>query len=188
MWGSSLQIPVATGGFTAGEVTQQLSRISYARPETWSFLFAARLIAAARNNPVQMTITVDFVLNLGIGRSSLDVDDRAPTVTTARPAFCRLAWSIGGAAVIPIGGLKWTSTVPSPPLDESRSLGAVEYPVTHFPAQDIQCSARVTFRLGAPAVATATVQVHSYFAPRTHVRPDWFADKNMFRGNEIGGT
>jgi hypothetical protein len=59
-------------------------------------------------------------------------------------------------------------------------------PIEWLPAQDIQCYARAS--LGP--VGTADIEVSAWFAPRSHVRPDWFreTDESRFRGGEVDGT
>jgi hypothetical protein len=66
-------------------------------------------------------------------------------------------------------------------MDDSTPL-VLTPPVEWLPAQDIQC----TVRAGLQNVGTATVEVTSWFAPRSHVRPDWFNEQ--FLGGETNGT
>lgn len=194
MWGNKKLISVhIAAGQNQTVVSEQLTRTQYKRPDTWSFLLGARLIAGATDNPVDVDVFVDFVLIPGIGRSSIEIDDRAPLPLPPplgpggfSPAFCRFVFRWAGGAVIPIGQLKWATSVPSPLFDDADASSS--FLVDHFPAEDFQSSSRVGVLLSAPAVADVTVEVHAYFAPRSHVRPDWVSDGDQFLGGEIGGT
>lgn len=187
MWGTSEVLDIETTGASEGRADRQLARIDYKRPDTWRFLFAARLVDAVNPNPIACTITVDFVLLLGLGRSNLQVDDRnaLPGVPLRYPGFCRFVFNFTGPPPLPIGQLKWTSAVPSPLLDDTVATSSVL--VNEFVAESITCSARLSID-SRPSPSSARLELHSFFAPNVHVRPEWWDDANMFRGNETGGT
>jgi hypothetical protein len=192
MWGDTKVITLGTGGFSLTTVASQIAKISYRRPETWSFLFAARLLEGNTVNPVNTDIFVDFILIAGIGRSSVELLNRESVLAGVAPGFCRMVFSWPGGGAGPIGRAKWAAAVNSPELDDtvvapstSRTL------IDHICAEDIQCSARALIRLSGPSPSSARVEVSAYFAPRSHVRPDWFAadpDLPQFPGGEAGGT
>lgn len=187
MWGDRKIVSVESSGFALRTALTQLTRIQYKRPDTWSFFFGAKLLAAATNNPVDARLFVDFILIPGVGRSSFEIDDTAPApIGGFPPAFCRFVFRWTGGGVLPIGQIKWTTAVPSPLFDDADATSSVL--VDHFPAEDIQSTARVGFSLSGPAIASATVELHAYFAPRSHVRPDWMSDGDQFLGGETGGT
>lgn len=191
MWGSSKMVEVRNTGFPPLVTTGQIARITYKRPETWSFFFVARLISAGESGVVGSppTITVAFDLILGVGRASSDVADGALASAGFLQGFATFdfQWPLGSVAA-PIGRVKWTSTVPSPALRDSQTPPVTER-VSHFPAQDIQCNARVGFTGATLTDDMARVELAAYFAPRTHIRPEWYSDEaDQFRGKETGGT
>lgn len=189
LWGSSvlhtgkLQA-VSPSPFDRQGQTRQIARVSYARPDTWSFFFGLILHGAPDDpNPGAVNLRADFELVLGIGRSRISLQN---AIGDGR-GFCRLTLSYATplTQIRPFG--TWTSVAQSPPLD--TSVPALQTLMESFPAQDIQCSARI-FGTGSAALLGQEfrAEVHAYFAPRTHMRPDWFREQAQFRGNETGGT
>lgn len=169
----------------------QLIRIAYGRPETWQFLFAARLLEGTQA-PADTgnTVNVQFDLTTGIGRSQIII-----------PAFelYRFAWGRAGSAQnAPIGSMKWSSqslgmrrldpafpaTPVSDPDDWDADGRSLSNPVTEIVGQDIQLRCIVT--AASLTSVTAKVEVSAQFAPRTHVRPEWWLD--TFPGGEAGGS
>jgi hypothetical protein len=101
-------------------------------------------------------------------------------------------WDIPGA-VVPVTDAtidtdKWTTVARGPVMDDSETTPFRPL-IDHFPAQDIQCVARAILT-GFDAGDFVDVDLHAYFAPRSHVRPEWFADDegSRYRGSENGGT
>jgi len=195
MWGTSAVVTVPNIGLAIAPSTQQLARINYKRPETWSFLFAAELLQAP-TVLVNLVVLVEFELIVGIGRSVLKIssnDDVSAPTGNVNQGFVRFAWVIpGGGVPAPAAQLKWTTVATTPPLDETLAT-PVQQTLDSFPAQDIQVSARVRAVSASEALAdpVTILNIHAYFAPRSHVRPDWFRDGPdalSFRGGETDGT
>lgn len=187
MWGSSVSHrttlqAVPPSPFDPQGETRQLARIGYARPDTWSFLFGVILVDAPNNAAaVNVMIRVDFELTVGIGRSMIQLQNG---IDTGR-GFCRLELVYTTPIVqrVPFG--IWTTVARTPVLDSD----GIQQDLSEFPAQDIQCTARVFGTSGAILLGTQyTVEVHSYFSPKTHIRPEWHDQDNRFRGNETGGS
>ena len=198
MWGSQLIVvaPIVADG---GATTTQMARVSYRRPENWRFFFGARLIdvpTQAVGDPA-LTIYVKFDLIIGIGRAmtivkSVNVPADPDGIGTL--GFANFTFLLGAPLVSTPRLLKWASSVRQPLEDDF--LDRVEGdPVDHFPAQDIQCSARVMPR-HSTVTGNVTVELSAYFAPNVHVRPDWFVEtgdlqvqrQHQFTGTETGGT
>lgn len=190
MWGSSvlhqttLQA-VPPSPFDPQGETRQLARISYNRPDTWSFLFGIVLVQAPDNlAAVNVSIRVDFEILVGIGRSVISLRNGIAT----NRGFCRLSLDYTTPLVQQQPFATWTTIARTPVLETVGNTEIVQN-LTTFPAQDIQCTARIFGTSGAILLGTAyQLEVHSYFAPRTHVRPDWFDDSDQFRGDETGGS
>src|SRR5882672_3145644 len=80
MWGGtqSFEVRQQGGGATPLLPTPgQLCRLSYGRPESWHWLFAAKLIAGPDTTAVgeHVTLIVHFDLTVGIGRSVILIPD-----------------------------------------------------------------------------------------------------------------
>jgi len=185
MWGTSATITVPHPSSSAVQFVQsnQLARINYKRPDTWHFLFAAELLTApdgvAGNN---VDVIVDFDLFVGVGRASVGMRGRP-----GEPGFARLTFHYAGAASAQIGIVKWTTQSQTEVSNTPTILNPnpIILPVVEFPAQDIQCSARVTTQSASADDLPTKVEVHAYFAPKTHLRPDWF--EREYDGEETEG-
>lgn len=183
MWGATETMVILNQG---GFASHQLARVSYRRPDTWRFFFAVRVIDAPTVGAgVAPLITVAFDLFLGVGRSVVEVRDGFAAITGF--ANFNIGWAI--AAAPPIGRLKWTTVVTTPPMIDVPAAANAQV-ISEIPAQDIQCAARAGFAGGAGPLQ-ATIEVTAFFAPNVHVRPDWMrdgVDAEVFLGSETGGT
>jgi len=178
MWGTNHQVRATTTlGLGQGVFTQQLARIDYARPDSWQFLFWAQL-----NDFVGLAgsfCDVFFDLTIGLGRSAVQV-----------ASFEHFRWEHDGT--LPTKGSVIFSTQAQGPLrfadDEVPNL------IDDFPAQSINCVCRAVVGVGSGANVLADLTVAAMFAPKTHVRPEWFksnlpqGDATRFRGGEQAGT
>lgn len=182
MWGSTERLTIAGNGEIQ---SRQLAKINYKRPETWSMFFAAKVISAAVAAP-SLTLEVNFEIILGVGRTSFDTSGGFRLATTGDRAFVYMRFDLPMPYVPSTFGLKYTNVAHGPPLDDSAPT--VRPTLEWFPASDIQCQAGA--RATPSANANAIIEVTSYFAPRTHMRPDWFQDlpRDQFGGGEIKGT
>lgn len=190
MWGTSAvsNILIPLSGVSQN-ASLQLARVNYKRPESWNFLFYAELLATPAVQDTSI-ILVDFDIMIGIGRSVVTLgraDSPAPEVGTSENTrgFARLRWDTANPRFD--SQRKWTTVGTMPvPDDQEPTVGSriSEY----FVAQDIQCKARVY--VSGTTGFTYSVNVAAFFAPRSHVRPDWFqnAPDMQFRGAEQGGT
>jgi len=169
LWGNIEVITGNFGGVNNRTSGKQLNKIAYKRPDSWHFFFTARLIDApvAVNN----TIQISFDLILGAGRASVPI-----------PAFVLFDFTYAGA--------------PFPTFTKFASQGVGSDPiggtgqsiVAEIPASDIQVQANVTNFFGpGPAI----VEVGGFWAPKNHIRPDWFLEgqpkETMFAGSETEG-
>jgi hypothetical protein len=175
MWGSqqTVNMPRPSGAGTWQQDSPQLARVSYGRPDTWTFLFGYRITASDLvGGP--WVLQVDFNVLIGVGRA----------LTQLTP-LARFQFQNGSAA----SPIQWATRVPTPQMIFSDATTIEQ--CDQFPAQDIQCQARV-IASGVTAGTGVTVDVFSYFAPRTHIRPEWFthahAQTEQFRGNEQKGS
>lgn len=189
LWGNLQPITVNAGGFAAPTFNQetQLAKVAYKRPETFHWLFVARLISI---NPVpagiqEAGVQVDFDLTVGLGRS-----------TTKLTSFEQFRWLwndtfAGGNIPRTRFALMYSTQVQAP----LREYNLVAPPASQQPnvidqlvAENIQLQVRVA-DIGN-YVYTLEMEVSAYFAPKTHVRPEWYCDappEVTFPGDEIGG-
>lgn len=190
MWGTSavVTVPHPSSSLTQFQQTQQLARVNYARPDSWTFFFGARLLSGPAGVGSGVDLIVDFDLILGLGRSVWNWPSSIP----GEPGFARLVKHWAAATPAPVGALIWTTAVQSPLDDRNPAAPVIITPLDCFPAQDIQCSARVSVQAASAEDLPAQVEVHAYFAPRNHIRPEWYTDhhgdESRFRGAEQGGS
>lgn len=194
MWGNSqtidLFLPAAASQVPATK--GQLTRVAYGRPETWHWLFTARLISADNADPLEpLQISIVWELTVGIGRSmqqNLGFDN------------FNILWGTptSPSDLAPRGTLLWaTQTYQQPlrraifnfdPLLEPPNL------IDEIVAQDIQLNVRAV--LSSPVTPRtndkrAQLEIGAQWAPKNHIRPDWLQldvpPEAQFPGEEVGG-
>jgi hypothetical protein len=195
MWGNLQRIDgVIVGSGVQQPIRGQLCKISYKRPETWHWMFSARLISGPDNSATFFSrIFVNFDVVIGVGRSVLRMalEPRAQSFETyvfrwgpTNPAFPRGAHIYTSQAVSPSRDFEGDGTTTTP--------GAL---ITELVAQDIQVNVSVlgiTLDTNVAAIGQPfSLEVSALFAPKTHIRPDWLRiDVPMsaqFPGEEIEG-
>ncbi len=175
MWGGlvNFNATTTTPGFTFTK-TQQLCRVEYHRPESWRFLFFARLLGSENHSPA--IFQVDFSIIPGVGRGSLNLQ---PFETF------KFKLPIGP---LPAGAVeKWSSSVVGPVRDDTLPVPPdVPQPnvVDSFVAQDVQISVTGSVVLTVPG-DTLQAEMGCLLAPWHHARPDW--QLHNFSGEELGG-
>jgi len=192
MWGTQVRtrVPIVTGGFAAPAVSEQLARINYKRPETWAFLFSAEIVNTDQNpTTAPFNFTVNFNIATGLGRAVFLSEDRTPIVSSvaSHEAFAQFRFDFApGDAVI--GRKKWTTVGRTPVLDDTAATPERDR-CEFIVGQDIQAFAVANGTgTGAPP-NFVDLQLGAFFAPLSHVRPDWFADDaEPFAGGQLGGT
>jgi hypothetical protein len=191
MWGNTVLVPIPlvapAGPRVVGSVDNvQVARVNYKRPETWSFFFAGEIVSGVPSD-VARTIIATMNVAIGIGRSVYRTEPRPPGNPGSGAPFVQFLWTIG------VGedpctrnqNKRWTTSVTSPPLDDVVSD---THQIDWLPAESIQCScyAQCTVAGASALDNSVTVAVTGFFAPRTHVRPDWYSEE--YRGDETRGT
>lgn len=195
LWGNTQQIvvPIETTGALRKGVTNQLIRIAYRRPETWRWLFSARLLAGPDNTAGFFTrLFVHWELTVGVGRSVIQMafgeggrafEDYVFQWGPINPAF-------------PRGAQIWTSETASPARTYTGDGGNLPGPPSPLVvAEDIQLQVQIVGLTVVDNLAAvgqnATVEVSAQFAPNVHVRPDWLRldvpPEAQFPGAEIEG-
>lgn len=176
LWGDTKVIVVPHSIALIEEYSTQLAKVSYGRPETWDFMFGARIINLTE--PLDTgEIDVYFDVTIGVGRSQLQMlgFEHFMFYWTAMPS--------------PLNIQKYSAEVFGPPRTDIPIPPATTIPdnvISEVTAQDIQVSARLQYTGGAIPVKSASVEITAFFAPRSHVRPEWF--KGEFPGGEDNGT
>jgi len=172
-WGSTEQITIPFVSVAQRSNTATLSRVAYKRPDTFHFLFGARLIVAPEPAVgIHATITVGFNVLVGVGSSVLKIE-----------LFEQFRFDWIGPAAPPLG-LLWSTQVVAP---DRNVLGVSGNICNELVGQDITIDAVCTNFFGP---TQAVVEATAFLAPKNHVRPDWFAHgppEVMFTGAEDGG-
>jgi hypothetical protein len=181
MWGSSQILTLSQGVFQS----RQLVKINYKRPETWSFFFGAKILTATAPGPT-LTLEVAFEVIAGVGRTLFNTTPPGGGLATSGRGFAFFLFTLPIPFVQTQGTSKYTTVGRGPAQDDTLPL--VVPSIEWIPAQDIQVMAGAR---STPSVnVTATIEVTSFFAPRSHVRPDWFGEEPVaqFLGGERNGT
>ena len=178
MWGTTVDVATKISAIPSPDntVTQQIARVNYARPDTWSFFFSALVTGSPPAADGVISIQVLWDLIIGVGRSQ-----------TSLPGFAFMLFNGNGVALA--NSHKWTSATRAPELVDPGT-NSYRPDFAHFPASDIQLSARVAAFQGGggPAVGAAVrMQLAGYFAPRSHYRPEWNEINPRFPGGENHG-
>lgn len=160
MWGNQLAINLVATGAPADVVSSQLVNINYGRPDTWTWLFWGQVISdTGAGNPG--VLQVRFNLTVGVGRTKLTMADFVTFV-------------IGPPLPTP-GQPFWTTSTP----DSSARV------LMDIPAQDIILNVNSIITGGAAPGTAIALNVGAMFAPKSHIRPEWYEGK--FRGEEDDG-
>lgn len=215
MWGNSQPIEATiqdSNSTNRGASPGQLVRINYRRPESWHWMFAAKLMQGPNADPAALLgiqVEVAFDLIVGVGRSQISVDaggSAAGSVFQGGKTFERFffTWGDGPSKLFPVAANLYSTEVlapnrtfrtnpPFPNQDGFPTPGDfVTGPskISQIVAQDIQVNCRVIALSGPPGTPnigqTVTVEVSAMFAPIVHVRPEWFKG-GSFPGAEDGG-
>jgi len=173
-WGSTerITIPFVSTAQRSSSVT--LSRVAYKRPDTFHFLFGAKLIVAPE--PAvgdHATVTAGFNVLVGVGSTVLKIE-----------LFEQFQFDWIGPAAPPLNVLLWSTQVVAP----NRNVPGVSGNICNeLVGQDITIEAVCTNVFGP---TDAVLEVTSFLAPKSHVRPDWFVQgppEQRFAGSEDGG-
>jgi hypothetical protein len=173
-WGKTEKVIVPFNGIAARSATQQLAKINYKRPESWHFFLGAKLIEAP--TPLDgnhATLDAAFVVTIGVGRDAIVID-----------AFERFTFDWIGPNPPPLNILLWSTSVHAPLRNNGGPTSNI---VDQLPAQDINVSAVCTNYFGP---GPGTLEVTSFFAPKNHIRPEWFLPgppEAQFPGSETEG-
>jgi len=204
MWGNTQRIEVVVQSPTNPLVFSpgQLLRIAYKRPETWHWVLSARLIDGPNSTLVDpIIVEVHYDLTIGIGRSMMQIPGGYAYFDQRNdPAFERFQFiwggpTVGADATFPRGAQIYSTAVQAPGKDFLNGPVPTKSPaiVNEIVAQDIQLNCRViaiTFPAGTPIGGRVTVEVSGHFAPKNHIRPDWFregTEPQQFQGGEVEG-
>jgi len=187
LWGNTqtFTIPGFTipGGGAGADVDApaqqgQLCRVPYLRPDTFHFLFASTVLGGlTAGADVQVILTVDFDLIVGIGRSQISL-----------PTFEEHFWSWSNIAPPTDFQLRTTSVKGLRNFNSNGTL--TQSDIDEITGQDIQLSATVSMEVVISAVLPdlvvpdTIVSVSAQFAPKTHIRPEW--EVEHFPGGEQG--
>lgn len=172
MWGSTQQLRidgnVGLPFVPADAPSLQIANVAYGRPDTWEFIISAQLtsvVAPANVSPIRVV----FDLIVGLGRTTVNILQ-----------FATFEWSVAQQTSL-LGITRMTSQVELPGENSTRVSPNL---CDHLAAQTIVCNAR-SFQEGGNPGTIFLVQCGAFFAPRTHIRPEWHQER--FPGDETEG-
>lgn len=182
MWGNTQVIDTLTigalGNLNPVPKSGQLCKVSYGRPDTWHWVFSAKILSAPDAiAPSLAAVVVVFDLIVGIGRSNIQLPDfetftiNYPGVAPKTPFYSTQA--LGPNRVL----------TPTPPAV------AIPNVISEIAAQDIQVLTRV-LAFHTAADLPVQIEVSAHFAPKNHIRPDWYRlgpEEVAFPGSETEG-
>lgn len=166
-----------------------LCRVGYGRPDTWQWVFQARLISGPNSTPGEtMNVLITFNVILGMGRASLRLYGVAGTQSRPLEALAFLLGPVD--PVFPRNAHLFSTSGLFSRVHSEAVLPGIE--VNQIVAETIVCEANVTasapvtnvLALGQPV----EVEVSALFSPVTHIRPDWFQEgppELQFPGGEV---
>lgn len=183
MWGvtETIIVPVARPGTVFSGVgiptTKQLVQVRYARPESWHFLFATRIVSIDGINVANSgSVTVAWDLTVGLGRSTLQV----PSFVTHSASWLATIPGFTMNVLQDPTTLITTSWQGSPAV--FNNAGTLTFsgntPISEIIGQDIQLACRayaLVDDLQFPV--SATLQLTGQFSPKNHIRPEWFSEE-----------
>lgn len=184
MWGNTqvFDVPRSSGGASSplNPTPGQLTRLSYLRPESWHWVFSAKLLAGPDTTGVgeHVNFSILWDLTIGIGRSVILL-----------PAFDTYFFNWNDGAGFPQDQLIWSTQTNGPARSFRTGGGEVSTLPTicsEFVAQDIQLNVRFFLQELSIPSTPVKVELSAQFAPKTHVRPEWFKG-GSFPGAEDGG-
>ena len=198
MWGNTQTITTPMTGSGINPLAEaQLVKVAYKRPETWHWLFGARLISGPNNDPGFFSrIFVNFDVITGVGRSVQRFQFMPGTPGTRSFELFTFQWGPVNR-VFPAQAHLYSGQAQSPPRSYQ---GDGPFPedgpaITQLVAENIQVTTRIlaiTNDLNVGALGRpCTIEVSASFAPKVHVRPDWLQleapVESQFAGEEIAG-
>lgn len=202
LWGNSqtITVPVETVGALRFGNTGQLIKIAYKRPESWHWLFNAKLISGPANTPTFFTrVFVHWDLITGVGRTNIPIISNPQAVpNVVIRGFEEYVFKWGPVTPdFPTNAQIYSTQANAPPreYDADGPFPDTGPPISEIVAQDLQLAVRVVALTVVDNVAAVgqpvTVEVSAVFAPKTHVRPDWYnvaPPQVVFAGGETGGS
>jgi hypothetical protein len=180
LWGNQKTLECEyTGIFSSTRVSQQLNRIAYKRPESWHWLFSARIVDQKYVNPappqVSQVLDVRFNLTIGIGQTAITIDGFEVYQFVATAPYTLIDHPFIYSTMV-IAPERLQNAASQPGVNEIRNIVA----------ENIQLNAVCNFSTGVTHGDKVTLELKTFFAPVTHIRPEW--QLAHFPGEETGGS
>lgn len=164
LWGQEKNVVIPASATSQNDlVVGQLTHIEYKRPDTWCFVLSAEPQYPSGIPAGPINLDLIFQLRIGVG-----------LVNIVMPSWATFSWTLPGDS-----GRRFAVSLPQLPLTTS---GTPQQNIDHVVAQSIFLDAKINVDA---LTAGIVMNVSSLWAPRSHIRPDWF-DQD-FNGGELGG-
>ncbi len=172
-WANTDTIVVADSMSVEGHelvpTSKQLCSASIGRPIAWAFLFWARILEV---DDGETTVTVDFNVTSGSGLAKATMGIFPTSIS--QPGFCRFVFD---GKPIAVNATKWTSTVLSPPFDDTDATDRGQS-IDRIIAERVECNASAFYEAGELPIPLR-VQVFCGFAPY-NMRDEWFEELDQY--------
>lgn len=172
MWGNSILFdpPGTESGYSAIMSSQQLINVSYARPDSFGFLFEVRMLdSKSLVGPGPGSggeFDIKFSLSHGIGRSQVTIDE-----------FEHFNFTWGDGVSFPRNRQKWSTSTQAPYRLEAygppKTYSSLPADTNTIFAENIQVKADM-FHVYSAEPTQIRVEISTLFCPRSHLRPEWF--------------
>jgi hypothetical protein len=185
-WGSDQTLAFRSVGLSMNpivpSVSPQIARIDFGRPETWTFFIGAKLESLTPFPPAGVTynIEINFIATIGLARTSRALN--------LGPLTFAVSGDVAPSVSPTVGLMAWATQTRSPVrIPADPAVPGHFALLDSFPAQSINCVATARpIATPAPEPFSGVLTVTALFAPRTHVRPEWFKDGRFTAGEDYG--
>lgn len=171
-WGNTANVRLFSTGALVSSQPNQLVNVEYDRPDTWSWLFLAKLSPDLSQffnigAPAQTGPTVAFDVTVGVGRSNIRI-----------PAFCTMQFSAatlntGNPQQVVFSNAFAGTNGFNPGTDASPFGDTIKVDVRDLPAHSMQVTATVAANF---LVGFLDCEFTAFAAPRSHFRREWVVD------------
>jgi len=159
LWGQTTSMPVLGGApGVIPRSTQQLTQIRYGRPESWRFFLQAKVVQV-NGSAGNALFFLNWNLTFGLGRG-----------TTSLKQFCQMSWT----PVEFVTGSTAIRAVTSVELPQENAGRLSDNVIDTLTFETLQVDVDGSFDAANTVAAGSMIELTSFWAPVTHIRPEWY--------------